>query len=933
MAENDGFGKGVHATGLIETPFSRFAYASALFSVCCFGLVKTMAAVSQELAFYATGLGASAAAVLLIILRRLNGKIHEALSVPLALYLSYTAYSLVIADFQFFFLVCLAFSCLGAFYFSPRHLLWYVIVSNAVSLILAIPGFPAPVTIPGVDGNAAVRTLLAEWLISAFGEICILIIVSYAYTKNKSDRESQNSFNSLLVATPNRIVLMDPYNRVTGFSAPFMRMIKLIDPEMAIGRPLLDLIGDTNLKQMVYEILEHEGFYQEERGIILDGEQRYFEIITNTLGNNDNGRLILMIDVTQAMKARFEAESASQSKSAFLATMSHEIRTPLNAIIGLSEIGLQRKLTMEARQDLEKIRNSGASLLAIVNDILDISKIEAGSLELVQVSYDLPSLVNDTVQLNIVRIGSKQIVFHLEIDESMPSKLFGDELRVKQVLNNILSNAFKYTEAGAVTMKVEWERRNEDAWLTFTVRDTGRGIKKEDIPKLFSEYRQLDAKANRHIEGTGLGLAITRNLVELMNGRIAVESEYDKGSVFTIMIPQHIIDASPIGETTTRNLELFRFRADRSGRNLRLMRNYMPYGRVLVVDDVETNLDVAKGLMLPYGLSIDTAVSGREAIEKIRAVAETPTVHRYDVILMDHMMPGMDGMEATRIIRNEIDNEYAKTVPILALTATALAGNEELFLSNGFNAYITKPIDVTQLDMALNSWIRNKQSKEILRQAEMEQAARDEESVPDLPNVLDDLFVEGLDLIQGRERYNSETAYLEVLRSYHVHTPVLLDKMRGFAGKDAGLPEYTVTVHGLKGSSSGICANTVSQKAQELEIAARAGDYEKINAENAAFIQTVELLLEDIGALLKKVAAGREKKPKSQAPDMTQLTRLLEAAKRFKTSSMEEILTEIESFEYENGGELVTWLREQMDNLEYGAIRERLESPDPFTRN
>ncbi|MDR1950211.1 MAG: response regulator, partial [Spirochaetaceae bacterium] len=425
----------------------------------------------------------------------------------------------------------------------------------------------------------------------------------------------------------------------------------------------------------------------------------------------DNAQAMFIVSLFLGVTIKFQnyvyneekakAEAASRAKSEFLATMSHEIRTPLNAIIGLSEIELQKNLAADVRSDLEKIHNSGSILLGIINDILDISKIEAGSFELIPVEYDTPSLLNDTVQLNIVRIGSKPITFSLDIDETLPARLFGDELRVKQILNNLLSNAFKYTREGLVKLRLKWEQREDDAYLVFTVEDTGQGIKPEDMDKLFSEYSQLDTRANRKIEGTGLGLSITRRLTEMMGGTITVESEYGRGSIFTVGLRQGIVGDQPIGKELAENLMSFRFIETRRNRGRNLVRSYMPYGKVLVVDDVVTNLDVARGLMLPYGLTIDCVNNGREAIDRIRNGAI-----QYDAVFMDHMMPGIDGIEATRIIRKEIGTEYAKTVPIIALTANALAGNEEMFLAAGFNAFIAKPIDIMRLDVILNQWVR-----------------------------------------------------------------------------------------------------------------------------------------------------------------------------------------------------------------------------------
>jgi CheY-like chemotaxis protein len=601
--------------------------------------------------------------------------------------------------------------------------------------------------------------------------------------------------------------------------------------------------------------------------------------------------------------------------------MSHEIRTPLNAVIGLSEIQLQKDLPEDTYVDLEKIYNSGSTLLGIINDILDISKIEAGNFELIPEEYDTPSLINDTVQLNIVRIGSKPITFKLNIDDTLPARLFGDELRVKQVLNNILSNAFKYTKAGTVTLQVRWEKAGDgEIIMIFSVSDTGQGIKEEDIGKLFSEYSQLDTRANRKIEGTGLGLSITKQLVEMMNGTIRVESEYGWGSTFIVQIRQRIVEERPIGKEVAENLRSFRLIETRQSRSKNLVRAYMPYGKVLVVDDVATNLDVAKGLMLPYGLTIDCLLSGPEAIENIRK-AEV----KYDAIFMDHMMPGMDGIEAARIIRNEIGTEYAKTVPIIALTANALAGNEEMFLASGFDAFIAKPIDIMRLDVLLNQWVRKKQTGETLWKAEQEQAAKEAvAAAASSGGVLKKANLEGMDFKAGLERYGTEETYLRVLQSYLTHTPELLEKLRSLSRET--LPQYAITVHGLKGASYGICAGKIGKEAEELEFAAKAGDYEKTDSKNAAFIAGVEAAMDYLRKILESAAENSSPKQKVAAPDKTLLEKMLDASKRFKPAIMEEVMAELEDCEYESEGDLIPWLRDQIDNLEYDAVREKLEA-------
>jgi signal transduction histidine kinase/DNA-binding response OmpR family regulator len=855
--------------------------------------------------------------------RDMAGK--EAFSIPFTLFIVNTAKCFLTSDYSNYFPLCLTISCLGTMYFNRRELLKLFFICNLIIIAQIAIGVPMYRQEHGVEEGYRVEMtayeILYGWFVFTIGSVAVYLVTTFAEGKNNEAKKAQDSLVGSLSSTPEPMLLLDSLNKVAYISNSFMKMIGMEHASLAKGRSIFDLLKDQALKDLFYELLSKGESFQTTREVILHGQQFYFEIVVSKFADDLKGYFVNIVNITPVMRAKFEAEAASRSKSAFLATMSHEIRTPLNAIIGLSDIELQKELPAETRVNVEKINGSGGNLLSIINDILDISKIETGNLTLIPVDYDIPSLVNDTVQLNIVRIGSKRIIFKLKIEDSVPVRLLGDELRIKQILNNLLSNAFKYTEEGEVTLSISWKKREENAWVTFEIRDSGQGIREKDIPKLFSEYSQLDARANRHIEGTGLGLSITKNLVALMNGKIGVESEHGKGSVFTVHIPQRIIDETPIGENVARNLESFRFKEVYNSQNLRLIRSYMPYGKVLVVDDVETNLDVAKGLLTPYGLRIDTASSGLEAIEKVKKAASADENSRYDALFMDHMMPGMDGIETVRIIRNELSGNYGKTVPIIALTANALTGNERMFLANGFTAFISKPIDVMHLDAVLNTWIRNKQSEETIKNAEVELSNMKKEDKNS--GALDDVLVAGVDIEQGKERYNGETAYLDILRSWCRHTPILLEKMKNPTKEN--LPEYTVTVHGLKGSSYGIIANEIGKKAQELEGFAKAGELAKIQAANDDFIKMTELLLAEIQKLLDKASAEKGAKKKIPSPDPVLLANLLDAAKRYKSTIMEEILEYLESYDYESGGDLIPWLREQTDNLEYDAICERLE--------
>ncbi|MDR0455184.1 MAG: response regulator [Treponema sp.] len=560
------------------------------------------------------------------------------------------------------------------------------------------------------------------------------------------------------------------------------------------------------------------------------------------VGAIERGKIAL--DLETAVKA---AESASESKSRFLANMSHEMRTPLNAIIGLSELELgAASLEENSFANVEKIYSAGMSLLGIINDILDISKIESGKFALVPVVYDISSMINDTVNLNIVRIGSKPIQFRLHINGSLPSHLEGDELRIKQIFNNLLSNAIKYTNTGFVDWSIFSVREGNRIRITSTVQDTGKGISEEDQQKLFKDYFQTDLKANYYVEGTGLGLAITLNLIKLMGGTISLRSEYGKGSAFTVEFFQEAVGDEVIGEEAAANLSRLRYTAHRRSRNQNLIRADMSYATVLVVDDVVTNLDVARGMLKPYKLHIDCVTSGQEAVNRIREEKI-----RYSAIFMDHMMPGMDGIEAVRIIRSEIGTEYARTVPIVALTANALIGNDEMFLENGFQAFLSKPIDIIRMDQILHQWVRDKSKEKETPSATPEEAERPEDKNAGLIKELEPL---GINAVAALARFAyDEGSYLRILGSFVTHAPSFIEAAKMFKSQDPSqdLESYRITVHSIKGSGRGIGAEKLGDMAEKLEIAAKEGDTAFIEANNGFLIEALEKFIADLSAFLQ----------------------------------------------------------------------------------
>ena len=524
--------------------------------------------------------------------------------------------------------------------------------------------------------------------------------------------------------------------------------------------------------------------------------------------------------------AKKKSDLRTQQKSNFLATISHEIRTPLNAILGMTEIQMQNTAHPPSTSEaFIKINNSGNILLSIINDVLDLSKIEAGKLELTPVKYEVASLINDIVQLNYIRYESKPIEFKLEIDENIPSILVGDELRIKQVLNNLLSNAFKYTERGTVTLGVNAEciGRGGGAVLVtliFRVSDTGQGMTPEQINKLFDENTRFNMEANRSTEGAGLGMTITRNLVDLMYGKISVKSAVNEGTTVTIRLPQKTDGAGIsgiIGKEMAENLRQFRFGNTVKIKRSQITHEHMPYGRVLIVDDVETNLYVAKGLMAPYGLKIDLAMNGFEAVEKIKQGST------YDIVFMDHMMPKMDGIETTKLIR-----EMGYMRPIVALTANALAGHAEMFLKNGFDGFISKPIDIRQLNVYLNKLIRDKQSAEVIEAANREKAKMDKK--------------------QGTVTHQSVDSQLAEIfaRDAEKSVAVLETCLQKNFQNESDVQLYVINVHAMKSALANIGETELSSTALRLEQAGREKDINVITNETHGFLDALRTVIKKI---------------------------------------------------------------------------------------
>jgi signal transduction histidine kinase/CheY-like chemotaxis protein/HPt (histidine-containing phosphotransfer) domain-containing protein len=558
------------------------------------------------------------------------------------------------------------------------------------------------------------------------------------------------------------------------------------------------------------------------------------------------------------------AEESNKIKSRFLATMSHEIRTPMNAIMGITEIQLHNEsLPAETRDALSRIYSSSNLLLNIVNDILDLSKIEAGKLQLMLNPYQTASLINDSVQMNASQFQSKPIDFVLNVDERIPAVLNGDELRIKQIINNILSNAFKYTDMGTVVFTVGYEadRDNPDAvHLLFEIRDTGQGMTPEQLEKLFDEFERFNLEANRLTVGVGLGMNITYKLVKMMGGQISVESVPGEGSVFYVRLPQRSGSQNIIGKEIKDNLENFRFNESLSYyRTSQIVREPMPYGRVLIVDDMESNLYVAKGLLTPYYIQVDTAQSGYEAISKIQSGKV------YDIIFMDHMMPRMNGIEATNIIRA---NGY--TQPIVALTANAVVGQAEIFIENGFEEFISKPIDTRQLNQVLNRFIRDKQPKEVIRQA---RSKRSKAEVFE-PASYSAAFVQSFLRDAEKTKRVLEDVYLR---------------------RDNCTPQdiqnYIIHVHAVKSALINVGETALSKYAARLEEWGRAGNFVGVFAETPGFLSMLRSCMEKFG--LESVTGEEESNPTFSEDMLGKWIALRDACLAYEKKTAKQIIEEL----------------------------------------
>ncbi len=517
-------------------------------------------------------------------------------------------------------------------------------------------------------------------------------------------------------------------------------------------------------------------------------------------------------DLLGTEKHKQEAIVAREAQSKFLANMSHEIRTPINAVIGMNEMILRENEDPTVEEYAQNIKRASNMLLELVNEILDFSKIESGQLQIVEDKYYLADIIHDEKLLLDTRVGEKPIDIQIEVDKKIPAVLFGDEIRMKQILTNLLSNAAKYTEKGTITLKVFFQWINsEKISLCFQIKDTGKGIKEEDLPELFEEFRRLELNRNRNVEGTGLGLNIVKQLVYLMQGNINVESEYGKGTTFTVFIPQKVLDSSPIGDYE----QSVRRSRPRSGD---VKTHFIaPQANVLVVDDNAMNLTLMKALLKRTQMGVDTVSSGIECLEYTRKKV-------YHLILMDHMMPGMDGVEALHKLRAESDNPNKDTI-VIALTANAVAGSREMYLEYGFDNYFAKPIQADKLDELLVDYL----PPEVIHieYADSDKSiAEKENEVPTEQEASDELLA--IDRELGCSYcMDSEELYREVLEEFCSQMEIYYPQFEEHFCNE-NWSGYAVLAHAVKSNSRTIGATAFADVSFKHECAGKTGDIDFI---------------------------------------------------------------------------------------------------------
>jgi len=790
------------------------------------------------------------------------------------------------------------------------------------------------------------------------------------------------------------------YSGLMNFASPIMADGKLVGCVIG-GQVLTEMPDPEKIRKIAVEIGADPEAYLAELMKVRVVEKEEVETAAQLLSTTVEILSDMANNKFLVHQATVDMERTSNMKSDFLANMSHEIRTPMNAVIGMAEMAMREDLPPAARNYIYQIKEAGKSLLTIINDILDFSKIESGKMDISVEDYEPMSVVSDVANIVMTRLKGKNVELVLDISPYLPNKLLGDNIRIKQVLLNIANNAAKFTNTGKITVKMDYLQIDAgNIELKISVEDTGIGIKNEDRNKLFQSFQQLDSKRNRNIEGTGLGLAISKQLLNLMDGDIWVESEYGKGSKFSFMLPQKVVDKTPcvsvkepdnrmvaclisnpfvkknfqkdienlgveyrelrsVKELTTLKSDkkcflfvekpLFSTRVEKFIRenpqitavllidffdmvksdmeNLHIIKKPLfvlpvamllneesmqfddsnaegsdfdfiaPDAQVLIVDDNAVNLTVAEGLLEPLKMHIDTAVSGKEAIEKI-------SKFHYDIVFMDHMMPELDGVETTRIIRR-FHQEY-NDVPIIALTANAMEGTKERFCQEGMNDFVAKPIELRMLVSKVRQWLPIEKIQKVYMSGIAPKETKTSKIV-----------VGDLDVAFALKFLGTEELFWSVLKVYYKAIERKAKLIRQLE-QEENWTDYTIEVHALKSSSKQIGAISLSDKAAALE---KAG-----NARDSAFIHknTGRLLEQYLGyRFVFKPFLPEDKKEDSELDNVStdallkHFADMRTAMEDLDMDRMEAVIQEMDRYHYED------WQKEM-----YIRLRDAVEEID-----
>ncbi|MCL2164386.1 MAG: ATP-binding protein [Oscillospiraceae bacterium] len=679
--------------------------------------------------------------------------------------------------------------------------------------------------------------------------------------------------------------------------------------------------------------------------------------------------------------------AANTAKSDALAKISHEIRTPLNAILGMAELVLHEDIPLTSKNYVFIVKQAGQNLLSIINDILDFSKIEAGVIEVISEKYSLSSVINDVINIIKVKVYDSRLRFIVNIDDRLPSTLYGDAAKIRQIMLNLLSNSVKYTEEGYVSLSISGKREADDIEnLIIKVADSGKGIKQDDIGRLFEAFTQFDREHNVNIEGTGLGLAITQSFVSALNGEITVSSVYGEGSVFSVVIPQKIREYDALATVTdpkNKSVLIFERRQICIDSIVRIMEGFgvkyeivsstevfyekisygnithvflasilyeklkkefpviksdakviliaefgeiiryqdvsilstpiycipvaqylngvfggfvgdinmrtdlkfiAPEAKVLVVDDIKTNLTVSEGLLLPYEVQVDLFMSGAEAIAACK-------VKHYDLVLMDHMMPVMDGIETTKRIRALAENgdKYYLTLPIVVLTANAISGMKEMAMQNGFNDFIPKPIDTSKLSSVLERWLPKEKQKKPVK--------ADRRLAREIEDVRQSVRIEGLDVAKGVVLTGGTVEnFLKVLGTFYQDGIKKIEEIKSSL-EEGDVLLLTTHIHALKNACAIIGADKLSEAAEALELAGRRRDIEYLNDNVYIFLLHLESTLSSLNTVLSLKREEKQKAPIDVESLRNNLEGLREAFQDFDSEAMRDRTNALRSVE------------------------------------